>query len=138
MLQLKSLFTSQAGSTMRSGEKVAGEDKSEALWGRQPSRVVAIGLSEDPREHQARLRRYLCYYLKLLCRTGDCETLLSAVGYLRRLLPSQPTLSDILRCMILFFHEMFVQYSVVLKHDGKGWAWELMICCKKPTLRCCI
>ena len=76
-----------------------GQD--EALWGRQPGRVVATGLSEDRREHVARLRRYLCYYLRLLGRTREVETLLAAVAYLARGPQGYPRLQDILRCRAL-------------------------------------
>ena len=93
---MHSLGLMQAGATLKKGEKpVDMED--DRLWGRQPSRVLAVGLSEDLREHNGRLRKYLRYYLDLLFRAGDVETLSSAVGYLRRASSNQPGLGDLLR-----------------------------------------
>lgn len=88
----------QASANIKHNETAAEEANDEGLWGREPpSRVAATGLKEDPREHHARVRRYLCYYLQLLARAKDADTLYSAVVYLRKVQSSHSGLLDILR-----------------------------------------
>ena len=62
----------------------AAVSEDELLWGRKPSKVAAVGMNEDYREHLARVRKYLSYYLQLLVRAGDAETLFAAVQFLRK------------------------------------------------------
>lgn len=88
----------QAPANAKHNETAAEEANDEGLWGREPpSRVAATGLKEDPREHHARVRRYLCYYLQLLARAEDADTLYFAVVYLRKVQSSHSGLLDILR-----------------------------------------
>lgn len=79
-------------------ERLSAMSENEGLWGRVPGRVLATGLSEDKREHQARLRRYLIYYLQLLARTAEADTLYSATCFLRKSQTAYPGLMDVFRC----------------------------------------
>lgn len=88
----------QAPSGAKQGEATAESAGDESLWGREPpSRVAATGLKEDPREHHARVRRYLCFYLRLLTKLQDSDTLYAAVLYLRKVQSSYSGLSDLLK-----------------------------------------
>ena len=87
----------QASFNEKQQERLSELLGNEELWGRMPGRATATGLSEEVREHQARLRRYLIHYLQLLARTHDADTLYSAVNYLRKSSTARPYLSDVLR-----------------------------------------
>ena len=88
----------QAPANAKQNKAAAGPGGDESLWGRElPSRVAATGLKEDPREHHARVRRYLSYYLRLLAELQDTDTLAAAVLYVRKVQSSYSGLSDILR-----------------------------------------
>ncbi|CAD7697354.1 unnamed protein product [Ostreobium quekettii] len=55
-----------------------------SLWGQRPAGVDGkIGVIDSRRKYVAALRKYIGLYLKILYRTGDLETLKSAVACLK-------------------------------------------------------
>lgn len=89
----------------RSGEQQEQEIKKalshsdESEWGKPPNKMAGTGLTEDEREHQAHIRRYLHYYLHLLVQADDIEHLQAASQALSQpsIHTSHPGLKDLAR-----------------------------------------